>query len=165
RYAGNYTNRLEAITYAQGHLSENGALDLLTQALNDPYFQLRSKAITALGDTTLNAATEDKILQIAKTDPKRTVRADAIDLLASKREVKYKDFFLANVRDSSYSVAGSALQALQMIDPQLAGQQARLLSKEPAKGKLATTINAILILSGDESSGEKVLDEFEILPF
>ncbi|MDB5231070.1 MAG: peptidase [Chitinophagaceae bacterium] len=165
RYAGSYIDRLEAINYATTHISENGSLPFLNEALSDKYFQLRSKAINAFADTAFDETTEQKIFQIAKTDPKKTVRAEAIDLLGTKRDIKYKEFFVSNLHDSSYSVAGSALQALNWIDPQMAVQQARILSKEPAKGKLSTALNTILILSGDPTAGTNILTEFEGLAF
>ena len=66
--------------------------------------------------------------------------------------------------DSSYSIAGSALEAWSKIDSTGAFNAAKELSKKPAKGKLSTAISTVLITYGDESSFDFVSEEFEKTP-
>src|SRR5690606_15874745 len=59
----------------------------------------------------LTAAEEEKIVDMAKNDPDNTVRAGAIDLLNRVGRDKYAALFLKLAQDSSYYVAGAALNA------------------------------------------------------
>jgi aminopeptidase N len=105
-----------------------------------------------------------KVEGIAKNDPYRTVRAEAIDLLATTKDAKYKDFFIKSTTDSSYSVAGAALEALSVIDSSAALSKAKELSSAPAKGRLSSAISGILIKYGDESSFDFIEKSFNDMP-
>ena len=72
--------------------------------------------------------------------------------------------FKAAVNDSSYTVSGNALEALSEIDSAGALAEAKRLAQQPAKGKLSSVITAIMIESGDESSAEMILKNFEAMP-
>jgi len=139
KYAKKYLDRKEAIEFAAEHHSDAKAFNLLITALNDPYAKLRIKAIQALEDTTVDAATLSKIETIAKKDANRPVRAEAIDLLAKTKDTKYKDFFIQSVKDSSYSVAGAAFEALLDMDETKALSMVSELKKDN-KGRLKTAV-------------------------
>ncbi|SJZ40186.1 M1 family metallopeptidase [Sediminibacterium ginsengisoli] len=164
KHAGLYLDRSNAIDFAAAHIEERGAMELLLSALNDPFYRIRSKALNSLHAAQPDAAALKKIEQLAKTDPKRTVRADAIDLLGTQKNPVYKDFFLKAVNDSSYSVAAAALQSLALIDCPAAFSIASKMAEEPSKGRLPAAISDVLIACGDESVFDIVAAKFEAMP-
>jgi len=76
---------------------------------------------------------------MARKDVNRPVRAEAIDLLAKTKDAKYKDLFLQSVKDSSYTVAGAALEALLDMDEAKALSLVTELKKDN-KGRLKTAV-------------------------
>src|SRR5205814_826359 len=109
-------------------------------------------------------AVESTLVDLAKNDPKRLVKASAIAKLAQYKKPEYASIFKAAVNDSSYTVSGNALEALSMVDSAAAVTEAKRLSKETVKGKLSSAITGIIIKSGDESSAEMILSSFEKMP-
>jgi aminopeptidase N len=108
---------------------------------------------------------EPVIADLAKNDPKRLVKADAINILAEYGKKEYEPLFKAAANDSSYTVAGNALQALFALDADAATAEAKHLITQPAKGALATALTDILSATGDESFANNILDNFEKMPF
>lgn len=160
KYAGSYFDRREAILFAAKNKKNEKALQLLVDALNDPYYELRRLVLGSL-DSVTDVNIISRIEQMAKTDKSRLVKADAIEFLAGLNNPSYKQLFINNLNDSSYSVAGAALMGLFALDQQQGIQQAKTLSAQPNKGKLQMAITNILIASGDESVGEMVVSNFE----
>src|SRR6266700_7892418 len=97
---------------------------------------------------------EPILADIAAHDPKPTVRAAAIGLLGNYNNPEYKKLFIKNINDSSYTVSGTALEALLKLDSTAAFAEAKKLSKTPAKGKLVESVAKVLIKSGDENGFE-----------
>ena len=167
KYAGSYLDRREAIDFASKNQDDPKAVDLLKLALKDKYDGLRNFAIgkVDLKKENVKQATEPILVDLAKNDPERTVRAAAIGKLGQLKNPAYTRLFKAAVNDSSYTVSGNALEALSNIDSAAALNEAKRLSAEPAKGKLNSVITNIIIKSGDESLAETVLKTFEKTPF
>jgi len=65
------------------------------------------------------------LADMAENDPKTLVRARAIEALGKYKKDSYKPLFLKSINDSSYSVAGSSLNALGAIDTALALEKAK----------------------------------------
>ena len=103
---------------------------------------------------------EPILVDLAKNDPKPTVRANAMGLLTYYDKPEYKDLFLKHVYDSSYSIAGSALAGMQKWDPQAAYDFAKKMIKEPARGDLMGVLAAIMIKNHDAASFDVVNDYF-----
>jgi aminopeptidase N len=101
---------------------------------------------------------------MAQKETKRTAKAAAITKLGDYKFAKYTSLFKSALNDSSYTVAGNALEALSKIDSVAAYNEAKRLSAFPAKGKLATAITKTMIKSGDESSADIILSTFEDMP-
>lgn len=152
KHAGNYLDRREAIAFAGNNVKEPAAVQLLIDALNDPYFRIRSLAITNLGKTTPDDALITRLEAVAKNDPKRTVKADAIDFLGNLKKERFKSLFTQATKDSSYTLAGAGLDALAAIDSSAALSLAIELSKAPSKGRLNESISGVLITYGDETA-------------
>ncbi len=163
-YAGKYLDRRDALEAAAKNITEPAAYNLLEKALSDPYYRIRLRAMTNFGTATLNDATISKIETIAKNDDHAVVRAGAIDMLARLKKDGYKDFFVKATRDSSYSVAGAALEALGLIDGPQAFAIANTLSKDENKGRLLTAITNVIIKYGDESAFDFIAGKFDEMP-
>jgi aminopeptidase N len=166
KYAGLFLDRREAINYCATKQDDPKAIDLLKRALMDRYDRLRIFTLEKLNlkkDTVKNEF-EPLIANMASSDPKPTVRAKAIELLGKYEKAIYKPLFIKALSDSSYSVAGSALDALMMIDTNAGIDAAKKLSKLPSKGKLNNAIADVLIRFGDESNFDAIADNFDKMP-
>ena len=166
KYAGNYLDRLEAIQFASQKQDDPKALDLLKTALKDKYHGLRNAAIFSLDleNEKVKQAAEAILADLAKNDKKSTVRANAINQLAQYKKADYIPLFKAATKDSSYSVAGNALNALLEVDKDAATTMAKQLDKLPAKGALKNSLQGVKAASGDESLEEEIIGGFNKLP-
>lgn len=163
-YAGKYQDRRDAIEFAARNISNPLAYQLVEKALSDPYFRIRARAIGNFGTAKLTPGTISKIETIAKNDDHTITRAFAIDALAKLKNNAYSDFFIQSTKDSSYSVAGAALEALSVLDENKAYTIANELSKEVNKGRLLAAITNVIIKSGDESAFDFITNKFDEMP-
>ncbi len=166
KYAGLYVDRREAIDFAAKNQSDSKAIELLKLAMKDKYYGLRNYTLNKINisNDAVKVAAEPILLELSTKDPKSVVRATAIELLGRYKKQEYKSLFTKAVYDSSYTVAGNALEALLSIDSTSAFKIAKELSTHPAKGKLSSAISATLIASGDENIFDFILNEFEKTP-
>jgi len=162
KYAGNYLDRREAIDYASKHQDDPKAVALLKTAMNDNYHGLRSFAVGKLDlkKENIKKEAEPVLVNLAKTDKKATVRAAAIRMLGEYKNATFAPIFKNAVNDSSYTVAGTALDALADVDPAAALALAKQLQAKPTKGQLKSAIVTAFVKSGDESMAEKIISEF-----
>jgi len=77
------------------------------------------------------------LADMAENDPKTLVRARAIEALGKYKKDSYKPLFLKSINDSSYSVAGSSLNALGAIDTALALEKAKFFAGQHVKEPLS----------------------------
>jgi aminopeptidase N len=131
--------------------------------MNDKSDKLRKFTLDKLDidNDSVKKSIEAVVINMAKNDPKPLVRAQAIKILGKFKKPEYKSLFLKALNDSSYSVAGNALEALGKIDSIAALQQAAVLSMQPAKGPLMDA----LIRYSDESKFDSLAAKFDRLPF
>jgi aminopeptidase N len=162
--ATNYIDRREAIDAALKKQAEVGGAQILQAAMKDPYAPLKAYAISGF-DMSLGQV--KNTLQIALTDAakeaNRQVKAAAISKLAQYRSAQYKPLFLSAINDSSYTVAGYALEALSRIDSAAAMNEAKRLAATKTKGKLAAAVRSVTI-SGDRPAALKLLNDFGAMP-
>ena len=106
--------------------------------MKDKYHGLRNATLFSLDleNEKVKQAVEPIIADLAKNDKKSTVRANAISQLGQYKKAEYAPLFKAATTDSSYSVAGNALNALLEVDKDAAMTIAKELDKKPAKGAL-----------------------------
>ncbi|MES2006137.1 MAG: M1 family metallopeptidase [Bacteroidota bacterium] len=164
-YAGKYLDRREALDFAaRNTTTDPAAYNLVVKGLSDPSFRIRIRAINSFGAAKPDAAAIAKLEAIAKTDDHRLTRAAAIDALSKLKNSSYQDFFVKSTRDSSYSVAGAALEALGLIDGKEAFAIANALAKDENKGRLLSAITNVIIKYGDESAFDFVAGNFDKMP-
>jgi len=167
KYAGSYLDRREAIEFATQNQDDPKAIAFLKTALADKFDGLRRFAMGGLDwkKENIKKEMEPQIAALAARDPKKLVRADAINILGGFGKPEYEPLFKAATHDSSYTVAGNALQALYSLNPDAATAEAKLLIAQPAKGSLATALTDVLSATGDETYASAILDNFENMPF
>jgi aminopeptidase N len=166
--AGLYLDRREAIDYAARIISsDKKAIDIFKTAINDKYYGLRIYAIQKLSLTTdsLKKTFEPLLADIAMNDPKTLVRASAIGALGKLKKNEYKPLFLKSVGDSSYAIAGSALNALGAIDTTAALEKAKLLNEQAIKGELSDAVTNVLFTYSNENDFNSLAARFDALPF
>lgn len=166
KYAGLYLDRREAIEFAARNQAEAKAQDLLKQALKDKYVGLRNITIARLDlkREDIKKAVEPILADLAKNDPKSTVRASAIAALGNYNNPEYKAIFVKGINDSSYSVVGSSLESLLKTDSVAAVAAAKKLASQPLKGKLTESVTTVLAKSGDEGAFDILAKTFDELP-
>ena len=160
--AGLYVDRREAIEFAAKHETDAKSLDLLEKALSDKSWRIRSVTLDQLNmeNDTVKRSVETYLLNVAKNDPKPLVKAHAVEMLGRYKNPGYKSLFMKALYDSSYSVAGNALEALAKIDDAAAETEAKKLSAQPAKGNLG---DALLGYIG-ENKFDSLASKFDNLP-
>lgn len=166
KYAGNYMDRREAIEFASKKLDDPKAVELLKTALNDRYAGLRSLAISKadLRKSAIKTGFESILAGLATTEKSRPVKAAAIAKLGEYKKAEYNDLFKAAVNDSSYTVAGNALEALQKTDAPAASALVKQLANTTMKGKLREVVMTEIFKSGDESMADKIIGDFSKMP-
>lgn len=164
--AGLYLDRREAIAACAAAQDSTSAVELLKTALRDKYFELRSFAINSLDlkKDIVKQAVETTIFDLAKGDTKPTVKADALMALGAYDKQIYSDLIARSVNDSSYSVAGAALNVLSAIDSAKAYNDAKKLSQTVAKGKLSQAICNAFAMAGKEEDVDYVMNRYDKLP-
>ncbi len=148
KYAPNYMDRREALDYFN-----KKAMPQLRLGLKDPFAGLRTFTINRIGK--LPAIAKDAevisaIEKLAKSDPDKTTQAAALSFLVKTKDAQYLPLFTQLVSDSSYSVAGAALEGLTALQPEQSYVLAKQYSSD-AKGALGKVITEILLKKGTEA--------------
>ncbi len=166
RNAKNYIDRKEAVDSAAQNQDDKSAAAIMLLALKDKYAGIRTFAAARLNlsDESLKSQAEPILFNMAQKEKSRLAKAAAVSKLGTLRDPKYLPVFKTAINDSSYTVAGNALEALSGIDTASANAEARRLSAFPAKGKLASVIRRLLS-STDKSVADKMIRDFEEMPF
>ena len=100
---------------------------------------------------------------IARTDKNKKAKAAALDFLMQTGDEKYLALFKANADDSSYSVAGAALNGLAELDPNNAYALAKKYSTD-AKGDLGEAVDALIMNYGTEADFDFIANRFDKAP-
>ena len=163
KLAGNYVDRKEAVDYASDHSEEPGAKDFLVSALTDSFYGIRKDILQQTNPKSYDPDDLKKIAEMAARDVNRTVRAAAIDVLSFTGNPAYKPLFEAGVKDSSYSVSGASLQGLARIDQKAAMALLPMVEKD-AKGRLASVVQKLTILTKTDADFDEIYGNFTGLP-
>ena len=162
KHAGLYLDRREAVDFVSKKLDDPKAIEFMKLALADKFERIRNLALQRIDvkKTKLMEAVEPMLVTIAQKDPQRITRSIAVDKLAETKKADYKQLYTSLVNDSSYTLSGSALNALEKIDNAAALVEAKRLSKTNPKGSLGEAIATTLIKSGDESSFDEIIASY-----
>ncbi|HEX2684917.1 MAG TPA: hypothetical protein VHL77_13320, partial [Ferruginibacter sp.] len=161
KFAPLYVDRKEALDYfAKKDMPE------LAIGLTDKYAPLRRSTITKL-EASKTLAEDPKVIEsierIANTEKDRRTKAAAIAYLAKTSNAKYRSLYEKNINDSSYSVAGAAMEGLVGLDPSKAYELAKKYSKD-AKGDLGAIVNETIIKSGTEADFDFIANRYDDMP-
>ena len=162
-HARNFLDRNEALNEISQNLKSIEAKQLIQEAMKDPFYVIRAKAINSLNPISINEQLEEIIYTLAKKDPSYVVREEAINAIGALNKEKYKNDFVNWSKDSSYTIAGAALEALDAIDSLTAYQLAQAASKAPIKKRLNTVVTKLLTKYGDESEFDFIANKYESL--
>lgn len=159
-HAGNYLDRQEALSYFSSKKMKE-----LAEGLNDKYHSIRLYTLQKLG--TNNALVNSEVLtvveRIAANDPYKLVKAQAVEVLGNQNNKKYASLFTQLSSDSSYTVAGNALEALAKIDAQVAYKLSKKYSSD-SKGKLGAVIANIVLANATEDDFDFLLKQYKESP-
>ena len=159
-FAKSYMDRREALdSFAKKGMPE------ISKGLHDKYAGLRTSTIQKIAASPYK---NDKVVledieAIAKNDRDKQTRAAAIKYLAKTKDAKYLSIFQNNVADSSYSVAGAALEGLTALDSANAYTLAKKYSND-AKGALGVIVGNILVANGTEADFDFIASNYDKAP-
>lgn len=164
---GNLISRYEALTQHEklDTLGET-TQQMMLAALKDPAKRIRGKALGYFSKYPTQLKTDAAWLaieKIAKADEDRTIRATAIGVLSKKLPNPYVGLYKQAIYDSSYSVAGAALEALMEHDIETAIAATPTL-KEDAEDRLESALNILEIAASDVNNPDEAIAAFKKLP-
>jgi len=150
KHARNFMDRFEAANEAATNLKNPAAKSIIEAAIKDTFHVIRSIALNSYNPTAIDANMEAQILDIAGKDKVSTVREDAMNVLSKINKPSFTPLYEKWAYDSSYTVAGAALAALEIVDSAKAIAIAKAFSKQTLKKRLNTVVTTILTKYGDE---------------
>jgi aminopeptidase N len=97
-------------------MDADDVIDLMGEALQDDFWAIRELALMKIAENpewmkVIFPDLEERLFELAESDPKNTVRLGAIELLSAIDPDKYSPAFLRWINHPSYYVAGAALGA------------------------------------------------------
>ena len=149
KHARNFMDRFEAANEATTNLKNPAAKAIIEAAIKDTFHVIRSIALNSYNPSAIDVAMETQIIQIAQTDKVSTVREDAINVLSKINKPIFTPLYEKWVNDASYTVAGAALAALEIVDSTKAIAIAKQFSTQPLKKRLNAVVTTILTKYGD----------------
>ncbi len=151
--ADDYVGRRLAIGGAGKSMSDSCAQEVLTLALNDPNRALRRYTLSQIEKAQSDKYRRKwtpKVIDMAKNDKDKLVRSDAMDVLGSWKVTSSKSIMIDALYDSSYALAGSALEALGTIDMDTAYIMAKKLALTQPRASLQSAIWTIIGKNGKD---------------
>lgn len=160
KYAPNFLDRREALNYfAQKNMPE------LAEGLKDKYAGLREFTLNkfAAAKSAPDAAVLKAVEALVSKEKNKKAKAAAINVLVKTADAAYAPIYKANVNDSSYSVAGAALNGLAALEPANAYTLAKKYSSD-AKGDLGSAVDGIIMENGTEADFDFIATRFDKAP-
>ena len=162
KYAPLFVDRREAIQY----FADNNMLYDLSLGLNDKYYGIRSFTLDKLKANASALSNQDilkTIERIAQNDEHNRTKSRAISMLAATKDAKYKSIFEKAISDSSYTVAGAALEGISNLDSANAYTLAQKYGAD-AKDELGNVAGNIIISAGKEEDYDMIVKKYEAMP-
>ena len=155
RKAPRYLDKAEALKGLK-NTSDQGAIDAMINVLDDDYWATRKMALStlkgkAVSDTSL---LKNKLIWLAQKDKKSSVRAEAIEFLASEfaNDESVKAIIEGAMKDRSYMVLGSTLKAIAEYDE----DRALSLAKDAEADASGSLISSIASLYSKKGGAEQM---------
>ncbi len=152
--AGSYVEKIRSLAALNLlQKQQDTARFTILSAINDADEDIRLKALqwADWGNADSYNKTKEILIYITKKDVNAAVRAEATKILGKKRDPLLLSVFTDLISDSSYAVAGNALEAIYLISPDEAFRLSSGLEKD-AKGRLLDAIMDIYAQVGDSYS-------------
>ena len=150
--ADNYGHRREAFLEVAKKQDDKIAFSAVVGALDDEAYEIRILALQKID--LINKFSKKnaikKIMEIANTDVKTLVQAEAINTLGKLTDPELKSIFEKGLQSKSYSELGKALVSMYYIDKQIAIAKSKEFPDEIRK-ILATPLTRIFIEEKDDS--------------
>ena len=144
-YAPLYMDQKHVLTNLSGLALETA----INHNLQHEYWGVRELAIKAVERTDNPVQFETMLLDVAANDDRTIVRAAAIDVLASFEEAgKHEELFEKAIKEMSYAIAGSGLDALALVNEEKAYYCQGMLEKE-SKNELEEAVMRTYAALGD----------------
>ncbi len=160
KYAKLYIDRKEAIDFFAKKSMPELAKGLYDKAAGIRQLTLQKIAASPYKSDPVVLST---IEEMAKKDFDKKTKAAAIKFLVRTADKKYEALYISNVTDSSYSVAGAALEGLVATNP----ENAYALAKQygtGAKDALSDVVMDVIIKNGTAADFEVVSDSYRNTP-
>lgn len=129
-----FMDRYDAVDRLSKKAKSPEAVTVIKAAINDKFYGIRVKALKSAHKLPSSefAELKDKLVLLAKTDPKSQVRAVAISALSKMYDgdASLSSFYKERLSDKSYLVVGAALTALNGVDKNAALGEAKKLENE-----------------------------------
>jgi aminopeptidase N len=155
RTTDDYVNKRLAIAGAAKQISDSSSQVLIDDALRDKMPSIRKQALVSIRlqqSDKYRRKWTPKVIAMATTDTDRHVRAEAYDVLGTwKLQAAKSEMVRAATTDSSYVVAGNALEALSKLDLDTAYVLARAIQKAEPRSVLETAVWTVI--------GKKAMDD------
>lgn len=152
--ASSYIEKVRALKELSLVQQQNDSARItLLSAINDVNDDIRLKALEWIDwkNAQNYLKTKDVLINLAEKDTEPSVRAEALGILAEKRDPFLLNLYLKLTEDSSYTVAANALEAVVKLVPEEGLRAAKSLEKD-AKGKLFQQISSLYSEKGDSSN-------------
>lgn len=123
---GNFLDRYLAIE-ALNREKDSLSLAIIEKALNDPFWKVRRKAIASSKYLIKEKreSSKQKLIELANEDSVSAVRAEAIETLGDRYDDNVQiEVYTNRLKDSSYIVVATALEALSKADRGIALKEA-----------------------------------------
>jgi aminopeptidase N len=152
--ASNYIEKVRSLKELSLVQQQNdSARFTLLSAINDVNDDIRLKALEWIDwkNAQNYLKTKEFLINLAEKDSSPNVRAEALEILADKREPFLLNLYLKLTEDSSYVVCANALDAVAKLIPEEGLRVAKIVEKD-AKGKLFQRISTLYAEKGDSSN-------------
>lgn len=162
QHAPLYRDRAESLEALAPYQAEDPRYrDLITSALDDKHWSLRQFAIdTLLIDASTPQSVKEKIMQMAKSDPRSYVRSSALNKLKEITGIDAWSVYNAAMNDSSYNVVATAMTLIYNNDKKKGLELARTYKTE-ANDNLSYSIMGILSDGGEAIDNDYFLAKFK----
>lgn len=122
QHAPLFLDRYEALENFQKMSSDSLAKQMIISALSDKYWYIRYEAEGMLKDVIVGneKQVKEKLVDLAKNDPKATVRSSAISILIDNfgKDDDLQPLYHQGLNDQSYSVLGNSLMGISKAHPE-----------------------------------------------